>query len=264
MGAVSAGGAANRGDASAGWGPAEGRGPRGPGRDHLRSHLGLHLAAAPTGVRSELADGLPTVRPVEPGPRLGKAPPCRPRRTRRPRRARLVAVRNRLCQPPGGKRGPLTGPNPTDRGKSGSKIHLITGRNGLPLSLGISAANMHDSQGLQPLVRGIPPIRSPRGPRRRRPAKLHGDKGYDYDHLRRWLRTRGIRHRIARKRIESSQRLGRHRWVVERTVSWLAGCRRLHRRYERKAEHFLAFTGIAATLICHRRLVRMDGQNQSV
>ncbi|WP_327303309.1 transposase [Streptomyces sp. NBC_01298] len=47
---------------------------------------------------------------------------------------------------------------------------------------------------------------------------------------------------------------GRHRWVVERTVSWLAGCRRLHRRYERKAEHFLAFVGIAATLICHRRL----------
>ncbi|MFD4793229.1 IS5 family transposase [Streptomyces anulatus] len=152
------------------------------------------------------------------------------------------------------KGGPLTGPNPTDRGKLGSKIHLITDRNGLPLSLGISGANMHDSQGLEPLVRGIPPIRSPRGPRRRRPGKLHADKGYDYDHLRRWLRERGIRHRIARKGIESSQRLGRHRWVVERTVSWLAGCRRLHRRYERKSEHFLAFVGIAAALICHRRL----------
>jgi Transposase and inactivated derivatives len=172
-------------------------------------------------------------------------------------------VRNRLCQPPGSKRGPLTGPNPTDRGKLGSKIHLITVRNGLPLSLGISAANMHGSQGLQPLVRGIPPIRSPRGPRRRRPAKLHADKGYDHDHLRRWLRKRGIRHRIAREGIESRQRLGRHRWVVERTVSWLAGCRRLHRRYGRKAEHFLAFVGIAAALICHRRLVRVDGYHQS-
>jgi transposase len=92
--------------------------------------------------------------------------------------------------------------------------------------------------------------------RRRRPAKLHADKGYDYDHLRRWLCQRGIRHRIARKGIESSQRLGRHRWVVERTVSWLAGCRRLHRRYERKAEHFLAFVGIAAALIGYRRLIR--------
>lgn len=85
-------------------------------------------------------------------------------------------------------------------------------------------------------------------------AKLHGDKGYDCDHLRRWLRSRNITPRIARKGIKSSQRLGRHRWTVERTVAWLAGCRRLHRRYERKAAHFLAFVGIAATLFCYRRL----------
>ncbi len=64
------------------------------------------------------------------------------------------------------------------------KIHLIVDRNGLPLSIGISGANLHDSQALELLVRGIPPIRSRRGPRRRRPTKLHGDKGYDYSHLR--------------------------------------------------------------------------------
>lgn len=93
-------------------------------------------------------------------------------------------------------------------------------------------------------------------PRRRRPAKLHADKGYDVDHLGRWLSKRGIRHRIARNGIESSARLGRHRWVVERTVSRLAGCRRLHRRYERKAEHFLAFVGTASALIGCRRLAR--------
>lgn len=39
-------------------------------------------------------------------------------------------------------------------------------------------------------------------------------------------------------------------------MSWLAGCRRLHRRYERKAEHFLAFTSIACTLICYHRLTK--------
>lgn len=163
-------------------------------------------------------------------------------------------MRDRLREHASPQRGELTGPNPVDRGKKGSKIHLITERTGLPLSIGISAANTHDSQGLEPLVRGIPPIRSRRGPRRRRPAKLHGDKGYDYDHLRKWLRSRNITPRIARRGIESSQRLGRHRWTVERTVAWLSGCRRLHRRYERKAEHFLAFAGIAATLICYRRL----------
>lgn len=143
-----------------------------------------------------------------------------------------------------------------DRGKYGSKIHLVTDGAGLPLSAGVSAANLHDSKALPPLVRAIPPIRSRRGPRRRRPARLYADKGYDYRHLRRWLRSRGIAHRIARKGIDSSQRLGRHRWRVERTMAWLAGCRRLHRRYERLADHFLAFTAIACTLICYRRLTK--------
>ncbi|MGP3954047.1 IS5 family transposase [Streptomyces sp. 7N604] len=154
------------------------------------------------------------------------------------------------------KRGTLTGPNPVDRGKYGSKIHLVTDRNGLPLSVGISGANTHDSQALVPLVTGIPPIRSRRGRRRRRPAKLHGDKGYDYDHLRRWLRARGLMPRIARKGVDSSERLGRHRWTIERTMAWLTGCRRLHRRYERTASHFLAFTSLACTLICYRRLTK--------
>ena len=83
-----------------------------------------------------------------------------------------------------------------------------------------------------------------------------GDKGYDYNHLRRWLRTRGITPRIARKGEDSSQRLGQHRWTIERTMAWLGGCRRLHRRYERKPEHFLAFTSIACILICYRRLAK--------
>ncbi len=65
-----------------------------------------------------------------------------------------------------------------------------------------------------------------RGGGRRKPAKLHGDKGYDYSHVRAFLRGRGIVPRIARRGIESSRTAGRRRWVVERTVSWLAGCRR--------------------------------------
>lgn len=117
-------------------------------------------------------------------------------------------MRDRLGQCPRGQRGPLTGPNPTDRGKLGSKIHVICDRNGLPISVGISGANLHDSQALIPLMRGIPPIRSRYGPRRRRPAKLHADKGYDFDYLRGWLRRRQIVPRIARRGIESSDRLG--------------------------------------------------------
>ncbi|GAB3837225.1 hypothetical protein GCM10029963_44910 [Micromonospora andamanensis] len=69
--------------------------------------------------------------------------------------------------------------------------------------MGVSAANTHDSRCLESLVQAIPAIRSRRGPRRRRPDKLHADKGYDYPHLRRMLRARGIRPRIARRGIES-------------------------------------------------------------
>ncbi|MDH6521833.1 transposase [Streptomyces sp. SAI-135] len=75
-------------------------------------------------------------------------------------------------------RGGLDGTE-SDCGKPGSKIHLIKDRNGLPLSLGISGsgANTLDSLGLEPLGRGIPPIRSRRGPRRRRPPQAPRRQG---------------------------------------------------------------------------------------
>src|ERR671915_1626256 len=67
----------------------------------------------------------------------------------------------------GQKRGSMTGPNPVDRGKAGSKIHVLSDRAGLPLSVAVSAANTNDSYALKPLVMAIPAIRSRRGPRRR-------------------------------------------------------------------------------------------------
>jgi IS5 family transposase len=117
----------------------------------------------------------------------------------------------------------------------------------------ISAANTHDSLCLQPLVQAVPAIRCRRGPRRRRPAKLHLDKGYDYPHIRALLRHRGITPRIARRGIESRTRLGRHRWVIERTIAWTFGYRRLTMRYERSAKLYCAFLTIAATLTCYKR-----------
>ncbi|WP_280464642.1 transposase, partial [Nocardia brasiliensis] len=74
--------------------------------------------------------------------------------------------------------------------------------------------------------------------------------------LRQWVRDRGISVRIARKGIEPSDRLGRHRWVIERTISWLTGYHRLNNRYDRKATHFLAFLTLAATLTGYKKLVK--------
>jgi transposase len=117
----------------------------------------------------------------------------------------------------------------------------------------ISAANVHDSRLLLPLLDSLAPIRLGRGRPRHRPAKLHADKAYDHPALRAEVSRRGIKVRIARKGIESSQRLGRHRWIVEACLSWLLNNRRLVRRYERKAEHFQAFADLGCALLCHRR-----------
>jgi transposase len=146
----------------------------------------------------------------------------------------------------------MTGPNPVDRGKSGSKIHVLSDRVGLPLSVAVSAANTNDSFALKPLILAIPAIKSRRGPRRRKPAKLHADKAYDQAELRDWVHNRGIGVRIARKVIESSKKLGKHRWVIERSIAWLFGYHRLTIRYDRYAHHFCAFLTLAATLTCYK------------
>ena len=125
------------------------------------------------------------------------------------------------------------------------------------MAVRLSAANAHDSTQLLPLIDAIPPIIGPRGKPgrpRKRPAKLHGDKAYDSSPLRRALRARGITPRLARRGIESSERLGRHRWVVERTLAWLLGCRRLGVRYERREDLLQGLLHLACVLLCLRFL----------
>ena len=89
-----------------------------------------------------------------------------------------------------------------------------------------------------------------RGRPRRRPGKLHADKAYDHRRCRRECRARGIVARIARRGIESRARLGRHRWLVERTHAWMNRYRRLTVRYERRADIHLAFATLACALVC--------------
>ena len=103
------------------------------------------------------------------------------------------------------------------------------------------------------MVDGVQPIRQPIGRPRKRPSKLHGDKGYDYRQCRELLRQRNITPRIARKDIESSKRLGRHRYVIERCIEWTTRFRRLVRRYDRKAFQYLGFLRLACALICYRQ-----------
>ncbi len=121
----------------------------------------------------------------------------------------------------------------------------------------MSGTNLHDRQALKRLILGVPAIRARRGPRRRHPVKIRADKAYfSADHLT-WLRGQGLIPQIARPGVELGERLGRHRWKIERSIAWLFGYRRLTVRYERKGSHFLAFLGLAAALTCYKKLARL-------
>ena len=117
-------------------------------------------------------------------------------------------------------------------------------------------ANVHDSRMLQPLVETLPVVPGFSGRLRSWPDKLHADKGYDYRCHRQWLRGLGIAPRIARRGVESSQRLGNWRWVVKRTLGWLHRFRRLRTRYERRSDIHQAFLSLACSVTCLRFIER--------
>jgi transposase len=129
---------------------------------------------------------------------------------------------------------------------------------GIPLALRLTKANVNDSQLFEELLDAIPPLKR-RGPGRpkRRPKKVHADKGYDYRKCRAACWARGIAPRIARRGIESKERLGRHRWVVERDFAWLNALRRLRTRYDHRACHYLGFLHLGCALICWNYLTRL-------
>lgn len=90
-----------------------------------------------------------------------------------------------------GHGGEKTGKSPVDRGKLGSKHHLLVDGRGIPLSTSLTGANRHDITQLLTLVESIPPVRGQRGRPRQRPEKVQGDRAYDSEPHRRTLRKRG-------------------------------------------------------------------------
>ena len=122
------------------------------------------------------------------------------------------------------------------------------------MSAQVTAANVHDSRQLQPLVTAIPAVRGKVGRPRQRPEAVQGDRAYGSAAHHRWLQARGIADQLARPRTPHGSGLGKTRWVVERTLSWLHQFRRLRIRYERCAEIHQAFLTLGCAIICHRAL----------
>ena len=137
-----------------------------------------------------------------------------------------------------------------DRGRSGSKHHLLVDESGLPLAWSLTGGNRNDVTQLIPLLEQVPAVGGLAGPPRRRPERLLADRGYDHDKYRKLVRELGITPVIARRKTANGSGLGRYRWVVERTFAWLSRFRRLRVRDERLAEIHLAFLQLGCALIC--------------
>src|SRR6476646_10392086 len=105
--------------------------------------------------------------------------------------------------------GEDTGPNPTDRGKSGSKHHVLTDARGIPLNA-TTAANVNEVRQLLNVLVHMPPAGGKPGPDRELPERIQGDRGYDSEPLRVLLRWLGVTPVLARRRTEHGSGLGVH------------------------------------------------------
>jgi transposase len=150
--------------------------------------------------------------------------------------------------------GEQTGPSPVDRRKVGTKHTLLVSRQGVPLAIRTAGANASDHTQIIPLVLDFPKVGGKPGRPKELPDELYADRGYDSDSTRWILRWLGIEPRIAKRKTPHGSGLGKVRWVVERTISWVKGLRRMRVRYDRLGVIRDAFTTLAASVICFRIL----------
>jgi transposase len=150
--------------------------------------------------------------------------------------------------------GELTGPSPVDRRKKGSKHTLLVDRHGVPLAIRTAPANASDHRQIIPLVLDFPKVKGKPGRPKELPDELYAGRGYDSDATRWLLAWLGVEPHIARRRTAHGSGLGKVRWVVERTISWVKGLRRLRIRYDRLAVMQDAWDTLAACVICFRLL----------
>ena len=165
------------------------------------------------------------------------------------------SIDSKSCPAPLG--GEETGRNPTDRGKQGSKIHLLVDEKGAPLSLHVTGANEHDKWSAEDLIISI--IVERPDPEQVE-QHLCADKGYDYEDVHQVVAQQRygshIKHRRRRNEplveecaIPGELRYPARRWVVERTLGWLCKRRSLKVRWCKTPENWLALIQLACAHI---------------
>lgn len=166
----------------------------------------------------------------------------------------------------------MTGHNPVDRSKLGTKRHVLTDRNGIPLSVAITPASTHDIKAVTDVVDKEVVKR----PSESDPAKNKGmrkqcqhlclDRAYVSKAMEKQITNRGYVPHLPHKRKRGQQQNSRtcektdlsvknKRWVVERTNSWHNRFRKLFTRYEKKAENYLGLVQLSCSIIIYRKIM---------
>ncbi|CAM3243178.1 Transposase IS4-like domain-containing protein [Stackebrandtia soli] len=122
--------------------------------------------------------------------------------------------------------------------------------NGVPLAVLTTGANVNDVTCAIELVDAIPPIAGRPGRPRRRPDTVLADKGYDSRRVREAVQHRRITPIIPKRGTKGIIGLGKIRWVVERTISWLHQYKRLATRWEVHTDLHNGLISLACALIC--------------
>lgn len=136
----------------------------------------------------------------------------------------------------------------------GSKHHLLTDANGTPMAARLTGANRHDVTQLMPLVDAVPPVPGRPGRPRKRFDIVQGDRAYHSDPHRKELWKRGSEPLLARRNTPHGSGLGKYRWPVERSLSWMHQSRRLRVRDERRDDIHEALMELREAMICWSRL----------
>ncbi len=169
----------------------------------------------------------------------------------------------------------MTGNNPTNRSKLGTKRHILTDKKGIPLSVVISSASTHDIKLVTDVVDNVvirrpPSSKSRNGRRIRRQQHLCLDKGYNSEHEEQELikrdyvlhipikkKKKGMNNEkeIITRSISAIKKYSPKRWVVERTNSWHNRFRKLFTRYEKKVENYLGLVQFSCCIIIYRKII---------
>jgi putative transposase len=165
----------------------------------------------------------------------------------------------------------MTGSNPTDRSKLGTKRHILTDKNGIPLSAIVTSASTHDIKAVtevidNAIVKRSSPSRKRGLPRKRKLQHLCLDKAYSSKTAKQEIISRGYVPHLPYKRkrgeakaetqkMSNRKKHPARRWVVERTNSWHNRFRKLFTRYEKKAENYLGLVQLSCSIIIYRKII---------